>query len=274
MSDSGNNEPSDKPRLVEKICNYVAYLAKRFEQRQVDIPAVTSPAISQSSEAIEDLVQRPKPAPSQEYVLERLDLWYFDRVKRNYTPETADELTKKTKEFITSEAHFKDKDYWFRIVDAIDQVESRLSTREFFTRSYSSVMESGINRMIMDHLNLTLHPEGFKQEYIDPVIQHSRKFKSFVDSVRQCLSYETPSDFGKELCDDEIDQKYIEAFGNAKGLSDFWTRYASLAIIVYDYDLRRGAIARETHDLDTSYYKIIRFQQPIFFQAIFSDLEK
>ena len=87
---------------------------------------------------------------SREYVLERLDRWYADRFRRNYTDEIAEvaidnvttSLKKKSEEFLGDEEsvmHGSD----FLSVDTIPQKFSReeqiKEAQEYFTKAYSSI---------------------------------------------------------------------------------------------------------------------------------------
>jgi hypothetical protein len=150
---------------------------------------------------------------SREYVLNRLDRWYADQVKRNYTPEVAQEYRDRV---LGSLEH----------PDSLSKVEEILAKQDAFdpevmVQYYSSFFSNFWNAAEQSFSGLELDvaaaPEGVRVEYFEPFMKVFQTLTSMVDSVRS-LSNDV---FPDELSDGQVRDALFKPVGGLEGYCNF-----------------------------------------------------
>lgn len=170
---------------------------------------------------------------SREYALERLDKWYADKFRINYT----EDIAAKMREQLFESAKNKDdniRNEVARFAPLLSRENQIEIAEKYFSLSYAST-----EKLIEDLVNYKELPNGVKEEYVNPLIKQFDRFKGFVEGVRQvsCQNLE------REVTDNEINQVFINSFGGHEGFTDFMLKYMQALSYILDLDSRKGKIS-------------------------------
>ncbi len=152
-------------------------------------------------------------AQSREYVLQRLDKWYSDRLRRGYTAEFAEDLIKK----LTCSSSASGNSFLNFSLNLLLSPEAQIeSAKTCFTNGYAQ-LERIMGGTSLEGAFLSEVPIGIREEYVDPVFKSFRLFDSFVERVRDSVRH----DFDKAISDSDIDRNFLETFGDYRFFSGF-----------------------------------------------------
>ena len=206
---------------------------------------------------------------SREYALERLDQWYADKFRRNYTNEVAAEFLNQITESI------RDKMGESELESLLNEVSRHFSREEeiknaqkYFSQMYASMeaMEEGLS---VDGHTIDEIPEAHREEYLDPLFKEFEKMGEFVRLVREVSN----QDLSREVSDEDINKAFIDIFGDHKGLSKFYQKYIEGAKYYLSLVLREGEIQKEAFDRTISSLEIAKEKAPYLNEIVFGDIK-
>ncbi len=137
-------------------------------------------------------------AVSREYALNRLDRWYADQIRRNYTPEVAFQFKQKISERL-DEAGILEEYLEMVDVSGTDPFSPEMlseSMGRFFSTAWNA-FEGYIGDEALYFLTL---PEDVRNEYVEPFLESFRTLRGIVNSVRAKANEVFPD----ELADDQV----------------------------------------------------------------------
>ena len=134
------------------------------------------------------------------HVLQRIDEWYSNRIRKNYTQEFEEELIKDIdSELEQNLPNFKDKSYSLKHCFSLGHLVNL--AKNYFTFAYNVI--NSLDEM-------SSRSSGMFQEYYLPMIEPIFPIKAFVENVREKASKVFPD----KLEDKLIEESFKEIFRN------------------------------------------------------------
>ncbi|MBM3234525.1 hypothetical protein FJZ19_05540 [Candidatus Pacearchaeota archaeon] len=146
---------------------------------------------------------------SREYVLKRLDEWYYTRYKRAFRKADAKNLEGIAMQALDS-IKTTDLDFVEELRRQIPQMYSRntlLKKSKIFFSGFYYQLETSMEA------DLSIIPEGIRNEYFQGVLDVKRKLDDFVNCTRQ----KAEEVFPNELSDEHINEAFLQVFGGLEG---------------------------------------------------------
>ena len=206
---------------------------------------------------------------SREYVLERLDQWYADRFRRNYTDEVAAEVVK---QFAKSVGDRKDAGLELVLSGTLrkfSREEQIKEAQKYFSQAYAT-MEGIIEGLLPEEHTLAEIPKGVREEYIDPLLKQFERMQRFVGHVRDI----SDKDSGRAITDDIINQAFIDSFGSYEQFSKFIQAYMGAMPCFLDLMVIQGQIPKAVFDSVVDFLEITKEKAPYLNEIIFGDLKR
>lgn len=161
---------------------------------------------------------------SNEYVLKKLDKWYADKHRKNYTEEIAEKRMAKMMVMITADQSIEqdDKERLLQTVQTFSRERKIKDAETYFSQSYATV----------EAILAGKENHGYEVP-LAQLLACTEQITQFIDSVRD-VSKTKPLD---DLINEDIDKAFYETFGGAKGFADFTMDYASNIIEALKYQM-------------------------------------
>jgi len=210
---------------------------------------------------------------SGEYVLVRLDRWYADRYRKNYTDEIGKDIARQISDSLhergdlnlSLELIMSDTMRKFSKEEQIKQAQT------YFTDAYAELegviggLPLGGGRTIDEII-----PRGYKEEYIGPLFEQFKKIQQFVERVRGIAG----QDLSREVTDRDIDLAFLDAFGNHEGFTEYFIAYINGLSQFLDLAVRMGGITKEAFDDAIMWFEVTKDKLFYIHEKVFGDLKK
>lgn len=144
---------------------------------------------------------------SREYALLRLDRWYADKFRQNYTPAVAAVYRREIMKRMDIESR---REFESALgADAFSPHVLRTHMGSFF----STVWNQTVADFEGDELDILAMPPGVREEYGQPYVDVTTKVRSMVDAVRTKANDVFPD----ELTDEEVRDAFFAPVGGLEG---------------------------------------------------------
>lgn len=170
-----------------------------------------------------------------DYVLKRLDEWNYNIIKRNYSRELCDKIAKYVTDIAKREfgEEFKEfEEIWHEMAERLSFDKILEESKGFVSRNHSIIESILEGKNIPSSFNSI--SEGVRNEYFNPLFEGFRKYKKFVDSIREQSSRKFPS----EIEDEDITNCFSKVFPKVEDYSDYVNNVLDLSLPVIDIDPR------------------------------------
>lgn len=198
------------------------------------------------------------------YVLERLDRWYSNRIKKGYTSELERKIIRGVTEDLISTSP--------QLLVGMIATGSlgKLTREEKFdqAKTYFSDLYEILNRVeeLKDNTEI---PKAVFNEYFEQTINSLEVGKKFIEKVGEHAQREPLDNFR----DGEIDQIFLEVFEGAEGFSNFALGIGNAIFISLELLKIRGKISQERYDLGKGAYEVVRRYMFPIYEAVFGDIK-
>ena len=200
---------------------------------------------------------------SQDPVLKRLDDWYSDRIRRNYTSEVAREVRIQISQAMRKRKELSDL-VSSELLETYSPANVLKISEKYWSKTYSGI-EAFMDGASLEEINLNQLSKGVKEEYVAPSIEHFKKLKVFVDKLREQYKVK------ENLSDEDIDKKLINHFGSVENYAEF-SRESFKALPFFMRAFNKG-VPKEEFETQTKYCEAVSEVVPYLAGAIFSDLK-
>jgi hypothetical protein len=208
---------------------------------------------------------------SKEYVLQVLDKWYSERVKKSYTKNDADRLEIEAVNILDSLEGFSVEERIELEPELLGRCSVDAMVEEagsYFSRAYATVegLKEGLE---LSGQRISDLPEGVRKEYLDDPLKSYEPMQRFVTSVRK----RSQDKFPEDLTFEDIDKSFIETFGNCNNFISFSNSLLNSGLVLVDFAVSQGRLPRKAYDYTEKFIKILRPFNMEFLRKTFGDLE-
>lgn len=207
---------------------------------------------------------------SREYVLQRLDKQYINKIKENFNPKLEQELNKRVTEKLIEKRDFSTLVIFNIIFPQFFSRKAQLNKAgTYFSEGYAS-LEALIEGSKIEGETIDNIPEGVRNEYIEPLIKVSEKIGDFVNKVRQKSDEITP----RELTDKEINDAAIEVYGNINGLAKMYSAIGDVSLQLMDIAYINQQIPKIIRKNMVKIWDVWKDEMPYLLEHLFPDIPK
>jgi len=200
---------------------------------------------------------------NKDIALRRLDIWYSNRLRRNYTPESAKEAIVKI-----NDAMRKDRELSDLVTNSLlSQYSSEnmlRNAKNYWSQQYSTSEDFSLGLPVFG-INLNDVPKKIREEYLEPIFDNFNILKGFVDKVRFELKVD------KNLYDVDIDRLFIAHYGSIQKFIEYSKKGIKL-IPAFVFAMSKN-ISKDVINNYSQSLKIAEAAAPILLKSVYRDLD-
>lgn len=206
---------------------------------------------------------------SREYALKRLDKWYADRFRKNYTEEVAEKIIGSlfTRMIKSGEIGLGKDLLSTGSANGYTREGSIKKAEKYFSQTYATletIMDGGAPESSV----IKRMAPSVREEYVEPVLRAGKKLKDFVDRVRKKSGEIIPED----LSDDDINQAFLDVYGSHRGLTKFCFDYMNAIPLALNLAVIRGELPKKAFDVSVKFIEISKDALSYMNEMVFGDL--
>jgi len=208
---------------------------------------------------------------SPEYVLQVLNRWYSQRIKNSYTQDDSNKLGIAAIGILDSleGVSFEEKNRLRPDLLKRCSIESQVAEAgSYFSRAYAT-LEAFQEGFEINGQRLSDVPEGVRQEYLEDTLRAYGPMQRFVNLVRA----KSKNKFPEDLEFKDIDESFIETFGNCDNFIDFSILLLDSGRVLLDYAIATGKISKKAYAYMDKFVDVLKPFHRRFLRKAFGDLE-